>query len=68
LVTRGTGLIGSHTVDASVGQGNQMVVVDNLSVVFLENFDTSVKFPKMSICDASLTKIPISLLSECISP
>ena len=55
-------------VDASIGQGNQIVVVDNLAVVFLENFDPSVKFHKMNIYDANLTKFPTGSLSECISP
>jgi len=37
LVTGGAGFIGSHIVDALIGQGHEVAVVDNLAAGFLEN-------------------------------
>jgi len=41
LVTGGAGFIGSHIVDALIGQGHQVVVVDNLDTGFLENINAN---------------------------
>ncbi len=57
LVTGGAGFIGSHIVDALIGRGHQVVVVDNLATGFPENINPSAKFYKMSICDTELAKV-----------
>ncbi|MGB9677331.1 MAG: NAD-dependent epimerase/dehydratase family protein [Candidatus Ratteibacteria bacterium] len=49
LVTGGVGFIGSHTVDKLVNEGNEVVVVDNLSTGFLENLNKKVTFYKTDI-------------------
>ena len=54
-------------VDTLIEQGHQ-VVVDNVATSFLEDFDPDAKFYKMNVCDAKLTKIPVSSLGERISP
>jgi nucleoside-diphosphate-sugar epimerase len=41
LVTGGAGFIGSHIVDALVGRGDSVVVLDNLSTGRLANLDAS---------------------------
>ena len=55
--------MGSHMVDASVGQGHQVVLVDNLATVLLENFDPSIKFYEMNIMFIVLAPF-ISFLSR----
>lgn len=49
LVTGGAGFIGSHTVDALVENGAQVVVVDNLSSGKKENINPSAKFYNINI-------------------
>jgi len=54
LVTGGAGFIGSHVVDAYIGAGHQVVVVDDLSTGRRENLNPKAKFHEMSILDEKL--------------
>jgi UDP-glucose 4-epimerase len=57
LVTGGAGFIGSHTVDALIGQGAKVVIVDNLITGRKENLNPKEKFYKINIADPGLEKI-----------
>lgn len=54
LVTGGAGFIGSHIVDAYIGEGHDVVVVDNLSAGEKKNVNKKAKFYKADICDEKL--------------
>src|SRR3989338_7356016 len=57
LVTGGAGFIGSHTVDALLGQGHQVRVLDDLSSGNLENLavvDRQIEFVKGDVRDRGL--------------
>ena len=57
LVSGGAGFIGSHLVDALVGLGHQVVVVDNLSSGLRQNINPGAKFYQVSIRDQELATI-----------
>jgi UDP-glucose 4-epimerase len=57
LVTGGAGFIGSHIVDMLVGEGYEVVVVDNLSTGREENLNPHAKFYRLDIQNASLEDI-----------
>jgi len=57
LVTGGAGFIASHIVDALVGQGSRVAVVDNLSSGKPENVNPRATFHKADIRDAALADI-----------
>ncbi len=58
LVTGGAGFIGSHIVDGLLAQGDQPVVVDNLSTGSLDNIPCGVPFYRLDIKDhASLQEM-----------
>lgn len=57
LLTGGAGFIGSHIVDALIGQGHRVAVVDNLSTGSLDNVNPAAKFYEMSICDPELSGV-----------
>ncbi len=57
LVTGGAGFIGSHLVDALVERGDEVVVVDNLSMGCRENVNPQSKLYELSIGDPGLTEI-----------
>ena len=50
LVTGGCGFIGSHIVDAYVGQGHDVAVIDDLSTGTIENLNPKAKFYEEDIC------------------
>ncbi len=52
LITGGAGFIGSHTVDALIENGANVVVADDLSTGRKENLNRRAKFYKMNIADA----------------
>ncbi|UJA20654.1 NAD-dependent epimerase/dehydratase family protein [Thermoleophilia bacterium SCSIO 60948] len=58
LVTGGAGFIGSNLVDALVGRGDEVVVVDDLSSGKIENLEAAIdggaRFVEASIADAAL--------------
>jgi len=51
LVTGGAGFIGSHVVDAYLGLGHEVIVVDDLSCGEKKNINPRAKFYKIDICD-----------------
>lgn len=57
LVTGGCGFIASHVVDAYVGQGYEVVIVDNLSTGKMENKNDKAKFYRVDICDDEVGKV-----------
>ncbi len=55
LVTGGAGFIGSHIVDALIGEGHEVGVVDNLLTGKVENINPEAKFYRFDICDSCLS-------------
>jgi len=51
LVSGGAGFIGSHLADALVSQGEEVLVVDDLSSGLRENVSPKAHFKKIDICD-----------------
>jgi UDP-glucose 4-epimerase len=54
LVTGGAGFIGSHIVDAFLGAGHEVTVVDNLSSGKRENVNPKASFLEMDVMDPKL--------------
>ncbi|MGE5508459.1 MAG: NAD-dependent epimerase/dehydratase family protein [Chitinophagales bacterium] len=50
VVTGGAGFIGSHLVDALVGRGDEVLVVDDLSTGRAENLNPRARFVHASVC------------------
>jgi UDP-glucose 4-epimerase len=57
LVTGGAGFIGSHIVDRLILEGDDVVVVDNLSTGKERNINKGAKFYKLDILHSKLEKI-----------
>src|SRR5436309_1544049 len=51
LVTGGAGFIGSHIVDALLGRGDEVVVLDDLETGFRENVDSRARLVIGSVAD-----------------
>ncbi len=56
LVTGGAGFIGSNLVDRLIGDGHEVVVVDNLSSGKKENLNPKAIFYQVDICDTDALK------------
>lgn len=65
LVTGGAGFIGSHTVDALLKQGKQVVVLDNLSSGKIDNLD--LRHPDLEFIEGDVLEYPLvaDLLEGC---
>lgn len=57
LVTGGAGFVGSHTVDALIEKGADVVVVDNLSTGCRENLNPKAKFYEINIANPKIEEI-----------
>jgi UDP-glucose 4-epimerase len=57
LVTGGAGFIGSHVVDAFVGAGHEVVIVDDLSTGKRENLNPKARFHQLDITDARMVEL-----------
>jgi UDP-glucose 4-epimerase len=57
LVTGGAGFIGSHVVDAFVGAGHDVLVVDDLSSGKRENLNSRARFEKLDIQDPKVVEL-----------
>jgi UDP-glucose 4-epimerase len=69
LITGGSGFIGSHLVDLLMKDGNQVVVLDNLSTGKISNLNldssrNGLKFTQGSILDVSLVNKLVSEVDE----
>jgi UDP-glucose 4-epimerase len=57
LVTGGAGFIGSHLVDRLIQEGNQVIVVDNLSTGKRKNVNKKSQFYKMDIQSKRIERV-----------
>ncbi len=57
LVTGGCGFIGSHVVDALVGDSHDVAIVDDLSSGSLANKNANARFHQVDICTPELEKV-----------
>lgn len=57
LVVGGAGFIGSHTVDALIEKGADVVIVDNLSTGKKENLNANAKFYNLNIADPEIEEV-----------
>jgi len=57
LVTGGAGFIGSNVVDALVKNGEEVVIIDNLSTGFERNLNSDTKLYRLDIRDKAISNI-----------
>ncbi len=57
LVTGGAGFIGSHTVDALIKQGANVVIIDNLVTGKKENLNPAARFYNLNITNPEVEKV-----------
>lgn len=57
LVTGGAGFIASHIVDSLIYDGNEVVVVDDLSTGKEANLNPKAKFYKIDICSSEISAV-----------
>ena len=66
LVTGGAGFIGSHTVDALIARGADVVVVDRLSTGRRENLNPKAAFYELDIADPAFEEICLRVRPEVV--
>jgi UDP-glucose 4-epimerase len=66
LVTGGAGFIGSHIVDALVGEGHGVWILDDLSTGKEENLNDKATFVRMDIADEALEEALFSAKPEVV--
>jgi len=57
LVTGGAGFIGSHTVDALIKEGAEVLVVDNLVTGYEKNLNPRASFYRLNIADPKVESV-----------
>jgi UDP-glucose 4-epimerase len=57
LVTGGAGFIGSHVVDAFLGAGHEVLIVDNLCTGHRENLNPKARFVELDVTDPALVDL-----------
>jgi UDP-glucose 4-epimerase len=57
LVTGGAGFIGSHTVDALIKQGAEVIIIDNLVTGRKENLNPKAKLYNMNTADPGIEQV-----------
>jgi UDP-glucose 4-epimerase len=57
LITGGAGFIGSHTADALINLGANVVIVDNLSTGKIDNINPRAKFYELNIADSKFEEV-----------
>ena len=67
LVTGGAGFVGSHIVDGLLGNGDQVLVVDDLSTGSRSNLPSEVELVELDIGDPGLTDIFAEFRPEAVS-
>lgn len=66
LITGGAGFIGSHTADRLIEEGNEVIVVDNLSTGKMGNVNQKATFYKEDIRDEAIFSIFAREKPECV--
>jgi UDP-glucose 4-epimerase len=67
LVTGGAGFIGSHIVDAYLGLGHEVVVVDDLSSGRAENVNPAAAFHALDVRDPDLERVFVTHRPEVVN-
>jgi UDP-glucose 4-epimerase len=57
LVTGGAGFIASQVADEFINEGNEVVILDDLSTGFEKNLNQKAKFVNANICDKNLSQL-----------
>ena len=66
IITGGAGFIGSSIVDRLIFNGNEILVLDNLTSGKIENLNTSAEFVNIDLCDPSLKNIFFDFRPEAV--
>ena len=66
IITGGAGFIGSSIVDRLIFNGNEILVLDNLTSGKIENLNSSAEFVNIDLCDPSLKNIFFDFRPEAV--
>jgi UDP-glucose 4-epimerase len=67
LLTGGAGFIGSHLADRLVAEGDDVLIIDDLSTGKREHLPAGADFAEMDICDPELRKLAVDFRPDVIS-